>query len=70
MRITFEYFTFVALDSDFGAIYAFKDDIFKQVSHQPERLNPEDHIVEDNDMVCDSLNTVNNETVEQEKTDR
>lgn len=27
-----------------------------QVSIQPERLNPEDHIVDDNEMVCDSLN--------------
>lgn len=27
--------------------------------YQPERLNPEDHIVEANDMVCDSPNNGN-----------
>lgn len=28
-------------------------------SYQPERLNPEDHFVGVNEMVCDSLNTAN-----------
>jgi hypothetical protein len=28
-------------------------------SYQPERLSPEDHIVDDNEMVSDSLNSTN-----------
>lgn len=30
-----------------------------EIYNQPERLNPTDHIVESNEMVCDSLNTAN-----------
>ena len=29
------------------------------INNQPERLSPEDHIVDDNEMVSDSLNSTN-----------